>query len=103
MKANAIDLDYTDDGTKLERALLNGSASLTTAADEHVSSRRMSGDGGLDVQMAPDGTTMTSLVGHDGVQIELPSVDKAPARSIRARALNASGEPGRGLNTLRNR
>jgi lipopolysaccharide export system protein LptA len=101
MKANAIDLDYTDDGMKLERALLNGSASLTTAADEHVSSRRMSGGGGLDVQMAPDGTTMTSLVGHDGVQIELPSVDKAPARNIRARTLNASGEPGRGLNTLR--
>ena len=28
MKANAIDLDYTDDGTMLERALLNGCGEL---------------------------------------------------------------------------
>ena len=28
MKANAIDLDYTDDGLLLERALLNGAASF---------------------------------------------------------------------------
>ena len=99
MKANAIDLDYTDDGTALERAILNGSASFTTAPEEHVSSRRMSGEG-LEVQIAPGGT-VTNLVGRDGVQFELPSADKTPPRSISARTLSASGEPGRGLNTLR--
>lgn len=99
MKADAIDLDYTDDGTGLERALLNGSASLTTAADEHVSSRRVAGEG-IDVMVASDGT-VSSLTGRDGVQIDLPSAEGTPQRTIQARTLNATGEPGQGLNTLR--
>jgi len=99
MKADAIDLDYTDDGKGLERALLNGAASLTTAADEHVSSRRVAGEG-IDVMVAADGT-VSSLTGRDGVQIDLPSADNTPQRTIQARTLNATGEPGQGLNTLR--
>ncbi len=99
MKANAIDLDYTDDGLLLERAILNGSASFSTAADEHASSRHLSGEG-LDVQMAPDGT-VAKVFGRDGVQLDLPSADGTPPRRIRARTLDAGGEPGTGLNSLR--
>jgi lipopolysaccharide export system protein LptA len=99
MKANAIDLDYTDDGTLIQRAILNGSASFTTARDEHTSSRRMSGEG-LDVQMASDGTVV-KVTGREGVQLELPSTDATPPRSIRARTLDADGEPGQGLNSFR--
>jgi lipopolysaccharide export system protein LptA len=99
MKAQAIDLDYTDDGTTLERAILNGAASFSTAPDEHASSRRLSGEG-LDVQMASDGT-VAKVVGRDGVQLDLPEADTTPPRSIRARTLDAGGETGNGLNSLR--
>ena len=99
MKANAIDLDYNDDGTMLRRALLNGSASCRTAADEHASSRHMSGES-LDVQIAPDGK-VSSMTGLDKVQLDLPETDGAPSRSIRAAALDAGGEAGAGIDIFR--
>ncbi len=99
MKADAIDLRYSQDGTRLERALLNGKASFSTAADEHASSRRMAG-GVLDVNMAADGT-VANVIGKDGVQLDMPSVENGPRRIIRARTLDATGEPGRGLTAVR--
>jgi lipopolysaccharide export system protein LptA len=99
MKANAIDLDYTDDGSALERAILNGSASFSTAPDEQTSSRHISGEG-LDVQMAPDGS-VARVAGRDGVQLDLAAGVGTPARSIRARTLDAGDQPGEGLNSLR--
>jgi LPS export ABC transporter protein LptC len=99
MNADAIDLTYSEDGTKLERALLNGKASFSTAADEHASSRRMAG-GVLEVTTAPDGTVAT-VIGKDGVQLDMPSVENGPPRTIRARPLDATGEPGRGLTAVR--
>ena len=99
MRADAIDLDYTDDGEGLERVLLNGKASVTTAADEHASSRQMSGDG-LEVEMAADGS-LAKITGRDGVQLDMPQAEGAPPRNIRARTLDASGEPGRGITAVR--
>jgi lipopolysaccharide export system protein LptA len=99
MKANAIDLDYTDDGTSLERVLLNGSASVTTAADEHASSRQMSGEG-LEVEMGPDGG-LARVAGRDGVRLDIPKTEGAPTRNIRARTLDATGEEGRGITAVR--
>lgn len=99
MNADAIDLTYNDDGTLLQRVLMNTKASFSTAADEHASSRRMSGDQ-LDVNMAPDGT-VSKIVGTDNVQLEMPSVDNGPPRTIRAKSLDATGEPGRGLTAIR--
>jgi lipopolysaccharide transport protein LptA/LPS export ABC transporter protein LptC len=99
MKAEAIDLDYTDDGEALERVLLNGKASVTTAADEHASSRHMRGEG-LEVEMASDGS-LSKVNGRDGVQLEIPEVEGAPSRNIRARTLDATGEAGRGITAVR--
>jgi lipopolysaccharide transport protein LptA len=99
MKANAIDLDYSDDGTVLRRALLNGSARCRTAADEHASSRHMSGES-IDVQIAPDGS-LSSMAGRDKVQLDLPETDGAPSRSIRAAALDAGAEAGARIDTFR--
>ena len=99
MKADAIDLTYNEDGTLLQRVLLNKNASFSTAADEHASSRRMSGDV-LEVTMAADGT-VSKITGEGGVQLDMPSVDKGPPRTIRARSLDATGEPGRGLTAVR--
>ncbi len=99
MNADAIDLTYSEDGTKLERALLNGKASFSTAADEHASSRRMAG-GVLEVTTATDGT-VSNVVGKDGVQLDMPAVDNGPPRTIRAQTLDATGEPGKGLTAVR--
>jgi lipopolysaccharide export system protein LptA len=99
MKANAIDLDYSEDGTALRRAILNGSASCQTAAAQHTSSRQLSGES-LDVQIALDGR-VTSMMGKDSVQLDLPETDGGPARSIRAGALDASGEVGPDIDTFR--
>jgi lipopolysaccharide transport protein LptA len=99
MRAEAIDLDYTDDGKGLERVLLNGQASMTTAADEHASPRQMHA-AGLEVEMASDGS-LSKVTGRDGVQFELPPVEGAPSRSIRARTLDATGETGRGITAVR--
>ena len=59
----------------------------------------MSGDG-LDVQMAADGS-VAKVTGRDGVHLNLPATDGTPPRNIRARALEADGEPGKGLTSLR--
>jgi len=56
--------------------------------------------GGLDVQMAADGTVKT-VIGRDGVQLDLPEANGTPPRSIRSRTLDAGGETGNGLNSLR--
>jgi lipopolysaccharide export system protein LptA len=99
MKADAIDLDYSDDGKIVRRAILNGSASFRTAGDTQASPRHMSGEA-MDVQMAPDGS-VASIAGRDRVQVDLPETDGAPRRNIRADALDATGEPGAGINELR--
>ena len=99
MKASAIDLDYSDDGNSLERAILNGAASLSTAAEEHTSARHMSGEG-LDVQMAADGT-VSHVTGRDGVRLELPAGEAMPLRGVRARTFDATAQPGRGLDEIR--
>ena len=99
MRATAIDLDYSDDGTILERVVLNGEASVAMADDEQTSGRRISG-GSLDLRLAADGA-VTDLTGQDGVRLDLPGAPTAPARSVRARSLNATGEPGKGLTAAR--
>jgi len=99
MKAEAIDLDYSDDGTSLERAILNGAASLSTAADEHTSARHMSGEG-LDVQMAGDGT-VSQIAGRGGVHLDLPAGEAMPLRGVSAKTFDASAKPGSGLDEIR--
>ena len=49
---------------------------------------------------AADGT-VSNVIGKDGVQLDMPSVENGPPRIIRARTLDATGEPGRGLTAIR--
>jgi lipopolysaccharide export system protein LptA len=54
----------------------------------------------LDVITATDGT-VSNVAGKDGVQLDMPPVENGPPRVIRARTLDATGEPGRGLTAVR--
>lgn len=82
MSARDIDLDYTDDGTTLERVVLDGDGSVTMSAGGESSGRRMSA-GTLDLHLASGGS-ITSAAGRADVRLELPGVDGQPSRTIEA-------------------
>ena len=54
----------------------------------------------LTLSFAPDGA-LTSAVGRDKVQLDMPAADGTSARHVRARTLDAAGEPGIGMTAAR--
>lgn len=132
MSANDIDLDYTDDGQRLEAVRLDGTAavartgangaseqlvaesirlalsedgsshmileqnaSVATTASEGRNGRRMAAQS-LELDVAGDGA-LTRAIGRTDVRLDLPAVEGAPARSIRAATLDGTGKAGAGL------
>lgn len=97
MTGRDIDLKYAADGETLQRATVTGDAVV-----------RLAGEGGgrriraatIDVALASDGATPTTLSGRDNVELVMPGASGV-AREIRAEALEAAGEAGRGLTTAR--
>lgn len=99
MHADAIDLDYADDGETLERVILNGDGTIALAAAHGASGRQLHGES-LTVVVAPDGA-VTSATGRRQVELHLPAANDAPARQIQANELDAQGEAGKGLTSAR--
>jgi LPS export ABC transporter protein LptC len=99
MSANDIDLDYMDDGETLERVVLSGRGSIEMMGWGQGQGRRILGES-LELLLAPDGS-MTAATGRGGVQLDLPADNKGPARVIRAKSLDATGEAGEGLTAAR--
>lgn len=96
MSAQDIDLDYTEDGETLERVALRGSGTIAMKAEqEGTASRQFVGDT-LDLAFAAD-SSLIGAVGRGNVRVDLPEAGGASDRNIRARAFDASGEPGKGL------
>jgi lipopolysaccharide export system protein LptA len=96
MTARDIDLDYTEDGVTLERVALRGSGAVAMKGErEGLSGRQYLGES-LDLVFASD-SSLVGAVGREGVRVDLPAGADAPARNIKARGFNASGEPGKGL------
>jgi lipopolysaccharide export system protein LptA len=95
MTARDIDLDYTDDGEILERVTLTGDGAIAMPGGEGGTGRQFAGDS-LNVAFAPD-NSVTSVVGRQHVRLDLPAAPDQPARSVRARAMDAGGESGKGL------
>jgi lipopolysaccharide export system protein LptA len=101
MKARDITLDYTDDGKTLEASKLVGGASIAMKGEGEGPGRQMEGEA-MDLTLAPDGM-LTSAVVRPGpdpahtVRLDLPPSADTPARSITARTLDGTGEPGKGL------
>ena len=99
LSARDVDLDYTDDGAILERAVLTGQGAIALKGANGETGRQFLGES-LDFTFAPD-NTVTRVVGRNNVQLDLPAGGDAPARTIKARAIDASGEPGKGLTQAR--
>ncbi|MBE3098868.1 MAG: LPS export ABC transporter periplasmic protein LptC, partial [Planctomycetes bacterium] len=96
MSARDMDLTYGAEGETLQQALLAGGAVIQIAGDKGARGRRIAGEF-MDIGLAPDGTTVTSLAGRDNVQLDLPPGGGAPGRAVRAAALQATGAPATGL------
>jgi lipopolysaccharide export system protein LptA len=99
MTARDIDLDYTERGDTLERVRLDGGAAVALKEGEGAAGRQIVGET-LDLTMAPDGA-VTRAVGRENVRLDLPAADGTAPRSVKARSLDAAGEPGRGLTQAR--
>lgn len=97
MSANDIDLDYSEDGAILERVSLIGRGAIALTGENGAEGRQFFGDA-LNLRLHADGT-VTSVVGQGNVRLDLPATKTAARRSIRSRALEAAGPPGRGIET----
>jgi LPS export ABC transporter protein LptC len=100
MKGEQVTLTYAADGETLEHAVINGAASIQIAGEPKQAAREIAG-GAIDITLAPDGTTPTTLSARDNVQLTLPPEPGAAGRTIKAASLEADGEPGRGLTRAR--
>jgi len=96
MTARDIDLQYGDDGRTLQRATLVSDAMITLAGEGPGGERRVAADR-LALELAPDGSTVTTLEGQEHVDLQLPATTSAPARRIRSATLSARGAGGEGL------
>ena len=99
MSARDIDLDYSDDGTLLERVVLNGDGAIAMTGQNGSKGRQFLGDT-LDLRFAPD-ESLTRAEGHGKVRVDLPGAIGSPARSVTAGSFDASGVPGKGLTQSR--
>jgi lipopolysaccharide export system protein LptA len=97
LSASSINLEFLDDGRTLRGAALVGGAVIQLGG-EGTSDRRIAGEW-IDVQLAPDGVTVISLIARDRARLELPAETTEPARTVQADALSAKGEPGKGLSS----
>jgi LPS export ABC transporter protein LptC len=95
-----VTLKYAADGQALQRATIGGDASIQIAGEAGKAGRQITASS-IDVTLAPDGSTPTALVAREAVQLTLPADSVTAARTIRAAALDADGEPGRGLTKAR--
>jgi LPS export ABC transporter protein LptC/lipopolysaccharide transport protein LptA len=96
MSARDMDLTYGAEGEILQQAILAGGAVIQIAGDKGTRGRRIAGEW-MDIGLAPDGTTVTSLQGRDNIQLDLPPEGGAPGRTVHAAALQATGTPATGL------
>ena len=99
MSARDIDMDYTEDGRTLERVVLNGNGEITPTSQGEGPARAMAANT-LDMLLAPDGS-IVSTTGRDNVRLDLPPSGDSPGGRITARAMDATGQEGRGLTDAR--
>ena len=96
LTAADMDLQYGADGQALERAVLMGDAAIVVAGDAGAPGRQIKATT-IDVALAPDGVTPVGLVARTAVVLTLPAAGAVPERTIRSNAMDAKGEPVRGL------
>jgi LPS export ABC transporter protein LptC/lipopolysaccharide transport protein LptA len=93
LTARDINLNYAEDGEKLQQAVLIGDAVVQMANAQGGPGQRLVGQT-TDIQLGPDGNTLSGLQARDRVQLDLPGDPNTPARRISSATLEAGGDPG---------
>jgi len=97
MNADNITMAFYEDGVTLKHATLTGQSVLTLAGANARSIRASR----IDVDLAPDGQTLTDLRGTDRVVVTIAATATAPGRTITSNTLKATGDEKRGLTSAR--
>jgi LPS export ABC transporter protein LptC len=96
MAAANISLTYASNSELLERAVLSTGSSVKIAGDKGVPDKTLAADA-IDIRLAPDGATVTSMNARDKVALDLPAPKGEASKSIRSTNFVASGDAGHGL------
>ena len=96
MSGEVIHLTYYENTDLLQSATVTGSAALRIAA-ETGAAESMLHAANIEIGMAPDGATLTSLNARDHVVFDLTAAKDQPAKKVMSNALVASGAAGQGL------
>jgi LPS export ABC transporter protein LptC len=91
-----MNLKYAANGEVLERAVITETAMIQLAGEKGKPGRQIAARA-IEITLAPDGSTPTALTGRDNVVLTMPAEPDVAERTIKSNALDAKGEPGRGL------
>jgi lipopolysaccharide export system protein LptA len=98
MSADEISMGFHPDGQTLQHATLTGKAELTL---RDASMSRSIKASRIDLSTGTDGRTLVGLNAADRVIVTLPASATAPARTITAQTLKATGDEKKGLTSAR--
>jgi len=96
MAANNIKLTYAENSEVLQRAVLAGSSTIKIAGDQTAGDKTLAAEA-VEIGLAADGATVTSLKAQDKVSLDLPAPKGQAAKSIKSTTLVASGDDKLGL------
>ena len=96
MSGDVINLTYYEDSDVLQSATVAGGSALRIAAEKGSAESVLHADN-IEIGMAPDGATLTSLNARDHVVFDLSTAKDQPAKKVTSNALVASGAEGKGL------
>jgi lipopolysaccharide export system protein LptA len=91
-----VALKYAASGDVLEHAVITENAVIQLAGEKGKPGRQIVART-IDIALGPDGSAPTALTARDKVELKMPEEPGVAERAIKANALDAKGEPGRGL------
>jgi lipopolysaccharide export system protein LptA len=96
LSGDIIKLSYAPNTEILQRASLSTAASLRLAGDKGAPEKTLAASS-LDMELAPDGTTVTALTAREQVMLDLPAPKGEPSKTIRSASLVGTGDAQGGL------
>jgi LPS export ABC transporter protein LptC len=96
MSGDLINLSYYENTQLLQRAVVTDNSSLRIAGERGAPERVLRAQN-VDIGLAPNGTTVTSLNGREQVILDLPGPKGEPSKSVRSKVLAATGTAEAGL------
>ena len=98
MAAANISVKYASNSELVERAVLSSGSSVKIAGGNGSPDKTLVAES-VEIRLAPDGATVTSLSAHDKVALDLPAPKGQASKSVRSTTFVASGDDAHGLTT----